>query len=192
MVHRAESWPLGNYDCIHGFPIDLLRVRFSLRHLFSRNCLFPAPTETCLTRKDLFPCLWDGNFADFTAIDPGKPFKLADDEAGLVLPYAILHMTPPLVSLLGLAAITSAVMSSVDSSFLSASSLFTQNIYHTLLRPKVCSSYVRKSLAHPYTDSLNDELDLRNTFSALLNSYLSVRNAAVVGWIRDTFFLTKR
>ncbi|KAL1425519.1 hypothetical protein MTO96_019122 [Rhipicephalus appendiculatus] len=52
-----------------------------------------------------------------------------------VLLYALRYMTPGSVAVLGHIAITAAVMSSVDSSMLSASSLFTRNIYHFILRP---------------------------------------------------------
>ncbi|XP_075736740.1 uncharacterized protein LOC119161687 isoform X1 [Rhipicephalus microplus] len=44
-------------------------------------------------------------------------------------------LAPSFVSVLGLGAITSAVMSSADSSVLSASSLITKNFYYKILRP---------------------------------------------------------
>ncbi|XP_077516135.1 uncharacterized protein LOC144126083 [Amblyomma americanum] len=46
------------------------------------------------------------------------------------------YLTPSFISILGLGAITSAVMSSADSSVLSASSLITNNIYYSILRPR--------------------------------------------------------
>lgn len=55
----------------------------------------------------------------------------------LVLPLVLQHLTPKWVSFFGLGAISAAVMSSADSSVLSASSMFSYNIYKLILRPKV-------------------------------------------------------
>ena len=60
---------------------------------------------------------------------------LAAPDPTLVLPYALRHLTPPLVAAVGLAAISAAVMSSVDSSILSASSMAAWNVYRPLVRP---------------------------------------------------------
>lgn len=56
-----------------------------------------------------------------------------------VLPYALLHLVPPLVSALGLGAVAAAVMSSVDSSVLSASTMAAWNVYRPLVRPDASS-----------------------------------------------------
>ncbi|XP_077534286.1 high-affinity choline transporter 1-like [Haemaphysalis longicornis] len=72
---------------------------------------------------------------DFTATKYGGPFNLAEDDRANVLPLAIQHLTPNMVSTIGVIAITAAVMSSMDSSMLSASSLVTRNIYHFIVRP---------------------------------------------------------
>lgn len=47
----------------------------------------------------------------------------------IALPYVLKHLTPPLVATIGLGALAAAVMSSVDSSILSASSMGTWNVY---------------------------------------------------------------
>ncbi|KAH9376656.1 hypothetical protein HPB48_005867 [Haemaphysalis longicornis] len=52
-----------------------------------------------------------------------------------VLPLSIHYMTPKFVAILGLIAITAAIMSSVDSSMLSAGTLIARNIYHFVIRP---------------------------------------------------------
>lgn len=52
----------------------------------------------------------------------------------LVLPYVLRYLTPPFIALLGLTAVAAAVMSSVDSSILSASTLFSWNVYRPLLQ----------------------------------------------------------
>jgi high affinity choline transporter 7 len=56
-------------------------------------------------------------------------------EPALVLPYVLRYLTPPLVATIGLGAVAAAVMSSVDSSILSGSSMFAWNAYRPLLRP---------------------------------------------------------
>ena len=55
----------------------------------------------------------------------------------LVLPLVLQYLTPKWASFFGLGAISAAVMSSADSSVLSASSMFSYNIYKLVLRPNV-------------------------------------------------------
>jgi high affinity choline transporter 7 len=56
-------------------------------------------------------------------------------QPALVLPYVLQYLTPPVVATIGLGAVAAAVMSSVDSSILSGSSMFAWNVYRPLLRP---------------------------------------------------------
>ena len=65
---------------------------------------------------------------------------------GMILPYVLLEMTPPIVAALGLGAVAAAVMSSVDSSILSASSMFTWNIYRPLVNPEASDKTIRRSI----------------------------------------------
>jgi high affinity choline transporter 7 len=60
--------------------------------------------------------------------------ELAETPA-LVLPYLLRYAMPMWVSIIGLGAVTAAVMSSVGSSILSASSMLAWNLYRRLLRP---------------------------------------------------------
>jgi len=55
----------------------------------------------------------------------------------MILPLVIHHLTPHAVGIFGLGAVTAAVMSSADSAFLSASSMFTRNIYRAIFRNEV-------------------------------------------------------
>ena len=55
----------------------------------------------------------------------------------LTLPLVLQYLTPTAISFIGLGAISAAVMSSADSSVLSASSMFAYNIYKVIFRPKV-------------------------------------------------------
>ena len=67
-------------------------------------------------------------------------------QAALVLPYVLRYLTPHIVAVIGLSAIAAAVMSSVDSSLLSAGSMFAWNIYRPLMRPNGGESGLRMIL----------------------------------------------
>lgn len=82
-----------------------------------------------------------GTSFDWTASGLG-----ATPSANMVLPYVLLEMTPPIVAALGLGAVAAAVMSSVDSSILSASSMFSWNIYRPLVNPGASDKIIRRSI----------------------------------------------
>ena len=67
--------------------------------------------------------------ADWAAIGVAEP------EAARMLPFVLSHLTPPLVAAIGLGAISAAVMSSMDSSILSTSTMTAWNVYRPLLNP---------------------------------------------------------
>ncbi|XP_077534313.1 high-affinity choline transporter 1-like, partial [Haemaphysalis longicornis] len=73
--------------------------------------------------------------ANFTSAGYPGPFNLTMADSREVLPLSIHYMTPKFVAILGLIAITAAIMSSVDSSMLSAGTLIARNIYHFVIRP---------------------------------------------------------
>ncbi|CAK6966308.1 high-affinity choline transporter 1-like [Scomber scombrus] len=56
------------------------------------------------------------------------------DESDMILPIVLQHLCPPYISFFGLGAVSAAVMSSADSSILSASSMFARNIYNLAFR----------------------------------------------------------
>ncbi len=70
-----------------------------------------------------------GATADWGSVGQDAP------QAVDVLPSVLRYFTPPLVAVVGLGAVAAAVMSSIDSSILSASSMFTWNVYRPLVRP---------------------------------------------------------
>ena len=54
----------------------------------------------------------------------------------MVLPLVLQYLTPPAVAFFGLGAVSAAVMSSTDSSMLSASTMVARNVYQKVFRPK--------------------------------------------------------
>lgn len=58
-------------------------------------------------------------------------------DAPSTLPWVVRYLTNPWVATIGLGAVAAAVMSSVDSSILSASSMASWNIYRPILKPTV-------------------------------------------------------
>ncbi len=82
-----------------------------------------------------------GNAYDWSATGLG-----GNPDANMILPYVLLEMTPPIIAALGLGAVAAAVMSSVDSSILSASSMFTWNIYRPLINSKAGEQLLRRTI----------------------------------------------
>ncbi|KAM4701556.1 high affinity choline transporter 1 [Discoglossus pictus] len=71
----------------------------------------------------------DWNQTEFGPIDPQSK-----EEADMILPIVLQYLCPPYISFFGLGAVSAAVMSSADSSILSASSMFARNIYQLSFR----------------------------------------------------------
>lgn len=65
-------------------------------------------------------------------------------DAASTLPYVVRYLTNPWVATIGLGAIAAAVMSSVDSSILSASSMAGWNVYRPLLHPEINGTALKK------------------------------------------------
>ena len=58
------------------------------------------------------------------------------ESPALILPHVLRYLTPHWIAALGLGALSAAVMSSVDSSILSASSMACWNVYRPLINPQ--------------------------------------------------------
>ena len=65
------------------------------------------------------------------------PYPLTTQETSMILPMVLQYLTPDFVSFFGLGAVSAAVMSSADSSVLSASSMFARNVYKLIFRQNV-------------------------------------------------------
>ncbi|MEZ4849984.1 MAG: sodium:solute symporter family protein [Bacteroidia bacterium] len=66
------------------------------------------------------------------------------ENAASTLPYVFQHLSSSWVALVGMATLAAAVMSSIDSSMLSASSLAGWNVYKPLVRPGLSSEELAK------------------------------------------------
>lgn len=71
--------------------------------------------------------------ADWSKTSLGES-PMEQNKGSMVLPLVLQNFTPNIVAIIGLGAISAAVMSSMDSSILASSSMFTYNIYSHLLR----------------------------------------------------------
>uniref|UniRef100_A0AC35F4M5 High-affinity choline transporter 1 n=1 Tax=Panagrolaimus sp. PS1159 TaxID=55785 RepID=A0AC35F4M5_9BILA len=64
-----------------------------------------------------------------------KSAIIPPDQTNMVVPLVFQYLTPKWVSFIGLGAVSAAVMSSADSSVLSAASMFAHNIWKLTIRP---------------------------------------------------------
>ncbi|XP_036613597.1 high affinity choline transporter 1 isoform X3 [Trichosurus vulpecula] len=75
-----------------------------------------------------------GASTDWNKTSYGVPGPVENQEADMILPIVLQHLCPVYISFFGLGAVSAAVMSSADSSILSASSMFARNIYQLSFR----------------------------------------------------------
>jgi len=74
----------------------------------------------------------DWNMTDFNGDIP-----LSYSQWGHIFPMVLQYLCPSAVSIIGIGAVSAAVMSSADSCVLATGSIFANNIYSKLIRPKV-------------------------------------------------------
>ncbi|XP_037345418.1 high-affinity choline transporter 1-like [Pungitius pungitius] len=75
-----------------------------------------------------------GASTDWNQTSYGSIAPKDKDQSDMILPIVLQHLCPSYVSFFGLGAVSAAVMSSADSSILSASSMFARNIYQLAFR----------------------------------------------------------
>ncbi|XP_031814643.1 high affinity choline transporter 1 [Sarcophilus harrisii] len=91
-----------------------------------------------------------GASTDWNKTTYGLPHPIEREEANMILPIVLQYLCPVYISFFGLGAVTAAVMSSADSSILSASSMFAQNIYQLLFRQNV-STILKIIILSPFS-----------------------------------------
>ena len=82
-----------------------------------------------------------GAVTDWTAM--GLPVP---ENSASILPHVMRYLTPSFIGAVGLGAIAAAVMSSVDSSILSAASMSSWNVYRPLFKPDISPANLAKVL----------------------------------------------
>ncbi|XP_037568011.1 high-affinity choline transporter 1 [Dermacentor silvarum] len=97
-----------------------------LSYMASFGCLFMAIPPVIIGAV--------AKAANLTQAGYTKPIPLTGEATSLTLPLVLQYLTPGFVSAMGLGAVSAAVMSSSDSSILSAASMFAWNIYKLGIR----------------------------------------------------------
>lgn len=79
---------------------------------------------------------------DWERTDYPDKLPITPPESAMILPIVLQYLTPMAISFFGLGSVSAAVMSSADSSVLSASSMFARNVYKLIFRQNASETEV--------------------------------------------------
>ncbi|XP_005091010.1 high-affinity choline transporter 1 [Aplysia californica] len=113
-----------------GIPVQVYWQRaLSAKSVFIAECLSFFGAISCVAMS--VPPVLLGAVAkstNWSATEYGLP-EISNDDRSLTLPLVMRYLCPPVVTFVGLGAVSAAVMSSTDSSILSSSSMFARNVF---------------------------------------------------------------
>lgn len=133
----THFWNLVKNCLYYKITINLLQTHNIEQFIIIYSVCTNRHVNLIPTHKLLLTLL-DWNQTDY-APELNKDGNIADSR--LILPLVLQYLTPPAVAVIGLGAVSAAVMSSADSSMLSSSSLIARNIWMMVFRPKVSIIY---------------------------------------------------
>ena len=105
-----------------------------------RLCNLKSTLLICYNLTNYKYILIDWNMTDYAGTLMENNGTIPAEDYRMILPMVLQYLTPAAVSFFGLGAVSAAVMSSADSSVLSASSMFARNVYKLIFRPSVSTN----------------------------------------------------
>ncbi|KAM9486979.1 high-affinity choline transporter 1 [Clarias gariepinus] len=138
-IHSSDGWMWADNFCLlmlGGIPwqVYFQRVLSASSATYAQVLSFLAAFGCLIMALPSIIIGAIGASTDWNQTSYGSVPPKEKDESDMILPIVLQHLCPPFVSFFGLGAVSAAVMSSADSSILSASSMFARNIYQLAFR----------------------------------------------------------